>query len=322
MRCAPGWPDRSGNNKYIMKRILLIAVCAACCGTLAAQEIQARVSINAARVGTNVDRRIFQSLQASLVNFINNRKWTAEAFQRQEKIECNFVINIQEAVDANTFKAFLSVQAARPVYNTTYNAPLVNFIDEKFVFKYIEFQALDFNDNRVQGNDALTANLTATLAFYIYLVLGMDFDSFSIRGGDAYYNRAQNIVNNAPDARIIEGWKAFDGLRSRYWLSENFSNSRYALIHDVIYNYYRKGLDFMYENEQQTRSELINCLVLLNNLQQENAQNNIIPFFMQARSSEFINIFKKGTPAEKTQALEYLKVLDIPNANRYKQELK
>jgi hypothetical protein len=289
---------------------------------LQAQEIQAKVTVNTVKVGSGVDRRVFQSLQTSLITFINNRKWSDEAFLRNEKIECNFIIAIDEVVDASTFKATLSIQAARPVYNTAYNAPLINFVDNKVAFKYVEFGAIDFNDNRVQGSDALTANLPATLAYYIYIILGMDFDSFSIRAGDPYYQKAQNIVNNAPDSRSIEGWKAFDGPRSRYWLSENFSNSRYALIHDVIYNYYRKGLDFMYENEQQTRSEFINCLVLLNNLQQENAQNMIIPFFMQARSQEFINVLKKGTPAEKTQALEYLKVLDIPNSNKYKQELK
>jgi hypothetical protein len=305
-----------------MNRIFFIVLCLL--GSLAgqAQEIQAKVSVNAAKVGPGVERRMFLTLQTALVNFINNRKWTDESFQRTEKIECNFIINIQEVLDANTFRASIAIQAARPVFNTTYNAPMVNFIDDKVTFKYVEFNAIDFNDNRVQGSDALTANLPATLAFYVYTILGMDFDSFGIRGGDPYYQKAQNIVNNAPDSRLIEGWKAFDGFRNRYWLAENFSNSRYALIHDVIYNYYRKGLDFMYENEQQTRSEFINCLVLLNNLQQENSQNMIIPFFMQARSQEFINVLKKGSPSEKNQALEYLKVLDVSNANKYKQELK
>jgi hypothetical protein len=265
---------------------------------------------------------MFQTLQSSIALFINNRKWTNEAFQSNEKIECNFIINITEALDQNSFKASLAIQAARPVFNTAYKSPLVNYIDDQFIFKYTEYQAIEFNENRVQGSDALTANLPATLAFYIYMILGLDFDSFQIRGGDAWFQKAQNIVNNAPDTRNIEGWKAFDGQRNRYWLSENFNNSRYALIHDILYNYYRKGMDFMYENEQQTRTEFINCLVLLNNLYTENANNMIVPFFMQTRSQEFINVFKKGSPTEKTQALEYLRKIDIPNTNKYKQELR
>jgi hypothetical protein len=304
-----------------MKKTILITFCTLLVVGTQAQEILAKVSVNAARVN-NSERRVFQTLQRTLVNFINGRKWTAEAFQTKERIECNFIINITEVLDQNSFKASLAIQAARPVYNTSYNAPLVNFIDEKFAFKYLENQAIEFNDNRVQGNDAMTANLPATIAFYIYIILGLDFDSFSIRAGDPYFQRAQNIVNNAPDARVIEGWKPFDGQQTRYWLAENLNNSRYALFHDVLYNYYRKGLDFMYENEQQTRYELLNCLVLLNNLKQENVNNMIIPFFMQARSSEFINVFKKAAPSEKSQALEFLKNIDIPNANLYKQELK
>ena len=305
-----------------MKKIFILLAAITVAQAAVAQEIQAKVSVNAAKAGPGYEKRMFQTLQNSLTLFINNRKWTNEAFQNNEKIECNFVINITEALDQNSFKASLAIQAARPVFSTSYKSPLINFIDDQFTFKYTEYQAIEFNENRVQGSDALTANLPATLAFYIYIILGLDFDSFQIRGGDPWFQKAQNIVNNAPDTRNIEGWKAFDGQRNRYWLSENFNNGRYALIHDVLYNYYRKGMDFMYENEQQTRTEMINCLILLYNLYTENASNMIVPFFMQARSQEFINVFKKGTPTEKTQALEYLRKVDIPNANKYRQELK
>jgi hypothetical protein len=305
-----------------MKKNILLFIAIAFSLAPKAQEIQARVTVNATKVGPGYEKRMFQTLQTTLIQFINNRKWTNEAFQNNEKIECNFIINIDKAIEQNVFQASLAIQAARPVYNTAYKAPLINFIDEQFVFKYTEFQAMEFNENRVQGNDALVANMPATLAFYIYLILGIDFDSFQIRGGDTWFQKAQNIVNNAPDTRNIEGWKAFDGQRNRYWLAENFNNSRYALIHDILYNYYRKGMDFMYENEQQTRTEMINCLILLYNLYTENANNMIVPFFMQARSQEFINVFKRGIPTEKTQALEYLRKIDIPNVNKYNQELK
>ena len=305
-----------------MKRLMVCLLAIGCTAVSVAQEFQARVTVNSAQAGPGFEKRIFQTMQTSLTQFINNRKWTTEAFQNNEKIECYFILNITEASSQNIFKAELSIQAARPVFNTAYKAPLVNFIDKQVVFKYYENQAIEFNENRVQGNDALVANLPAVIAYYIYTILGMDFDSFQIRGGESWFTKAQNIVNNAPDGRDIEGWKAFDGQRNRYWLAENLNNSRYALVHDILYNYYRKGMDFMYENEQQTRTELINCLILLYNLYTENAQNMIVPFFMQARSQEIINIFKKASPTEKNQALEYLRKIDIQNSNKYKQELK
>jgi Domain of unknown function (DUF4835) len=289
-----------------------------------AQEIKAKVSVNSAKVGSGVDKKIFNTLQTSIINFINNRKWTDKAVAVNEKIECNFNIVITEVPEPNTYKATLSIQAARPVFNSTYKSPLVNFSDDKLIFKYVEFQAIDFNENRIQGNDALVANLSATLAYYINIILGMDFDSFGLKTGDVYFQKAQNIVNNAPANSIIEGWKAFDGQRNRYWLSENFNSSRYVAIHDVIYNYYRKAMDYMYENEQQARQEMINCLVLLSNLTKENSgtTNMFSSFFMQSRSQEFINFFKKANGSEKSQALEILKVVDVINANKYKDELK
>ncbi len=288
------------------------------------QEIKAKVSVNASKVGSGVDKKIFTTLQTALINFINNRKWTDKAVAVNEKIECNFNIVITEVPEPNTYKATLSVQAARPIFNTSYKSPLINFSDDKLVFKYVEFQAIDFNENRIQGNDALVANLSATLAYYINIILGMDFDSFALKSGDVYFLKAQNIVNNAPSNNIIEGWKAFDGQRNRYWLSENLNSTRYVTIHDIIYNYYRKAMDYMYENEQQARQEMINCLVLLSNLTKDNSgtTNMFSSFFMQSRSQEFINFFKKANGAEKTQALNILKEVDVINANKYKEELK
>jgi hypothetical protein len=213
-----------------------------------AQELRARITINASGVGTPAEKKAFQTLQAGLNTFMNNRKWTNETWQNNEKIVCNFLITIQEAQASNVYKATLTVQAARPIYNTNYESPLVNFLDEAFIFKYVEYQPLEFNDNRVSGADPLVSNLTAVLAYYVYVILGMDHDSFALRGGDPWFQKALNIVSNAPEGRDISGWKAFDGLRNRYWLMENLTNSRYNLIHDAIYSYYRLGMDYLYEN--------------------------------------------------------------------------
>jgi hypothetical protein len=154
------------------------------------------------------------------------------------------------------------------------------------------------------------------------MILGLDFDSFSLRGGDSYFQKAQAIVNNAPEGRDITGWRAFDGLRNRYWLMENLTTNKYALIHDAIYNYYRLGMDFMYENETEARNAILNTISLLNTLNNDIPNSMFVQFFFQGKSTEIIRIFKKATPEEKLRAQEMLVKLDITNANAYKQELK
>lgn len=286
-----------------------------------AQELEARLSINSAGVGSQVDKKVFQTLQSALFNLLNNRKWTGETFQQNEKIVCNFLLNI-ESGDANIYKAVLTVQAARPVYNSSYESPLINFRDDNVIFKYVEYQPMEFNDNRVSGIDPLSSNLTATLAYYVYMILALDFDSFSLRGGDPYFQKAQAIVNNAPESREIAGWKAFDGVRNRYWLIENFTNSRYTMLHDAMYSYYRLGMDLMYENETEARTAVVNSISLLNSLNNDNANTMAVQFFFQGRSREIVNIFKRSTPEEKQRVREMLIKLDVTNANTYKQDLK
>jgi hypothetical protein len=288
---------------------------------LAAQELQARVSVNGSQVGSNVDRKVFQSLQGAIQTFLNNRKWTDDTYQQNEKINCNFLLNISNA-DNNVFTATLTVQAARPVYNSTYVTPLINFQDEGVVFRYVEYQPLEFNENRVSGTDGLASNLTATLAYYVYIILGLDYNSFTLRGGDPYFQKAQNIINNAPDGREIVGWKAFDGQRNRYWLMENLTDSKYALVHDAMYNYYRLGLDNMYENENDARAAVLDAIMQFNTLNNDQQNSMIVPFFFQGKSNEIVKIFKKARADEKQRVQEIMSRLDISNANLYKQELK
>jgi len=286
-----------------------------------AQEFQANVTVIANRISSQIDRKVFQTLQSAIYDFLNNRKWTDETFQPNEKIVCSFLLNLSAALDNNTFQGSLSIQAARPVYNSSYQSPLMNFMDETVTFKYIQFQPLDFNEARVQGSDPLAANLTATFAFYAYMILGLDFDSYSLRGGDPYYRKALNIVSNAPEAANIVGWKPFDGVRNRYWLNENLTNARYSQVHDALYNYYRLGLDQMYDKETDARSAMLNALSILNTVNTENPNLMIMDFFFAGKANELSNVFKKGTPDEKNRALDFLTRLDISNINRYKQDL-
>ena len=301
-----------------------LMLCWACLLTLAvdAQEINARVTVLYNQVSSTVDRKVFQTLQTGLVNFINKRKWTTDVFDASEKIECSFLINLTNVEETNVYRATLTVQAGRPVYNTTYLTPLINFQDNDFVFRYVEFQPLEFNDTRVMGTEPLSANLTAVLAFYVYMILGLDYDSFAPRGGDPYFQKAINIVNQAPNGRGISGWTAFDGQRNRYWLAENFMNSRYSLVHDAYYTYYRLAMDRMLENEREARTQVINALSQLNTVHAENPNIMVIPFFFQGKSDEIIRVFQKADPQEKQRAVELLQRLDITNASKYKQEIK
>lgn len=287
-----------------------------------AQELRARVNVVSNRIGSNVDKKTFLTLQTALNNFINNRKWSADNFGPAEKIDCSFLLNLEPGTDINVYKASLTIQSARPIFNSTYSSPIINFQDNDVAFKYVEFQQLEFNDNRVSGTDALASNLTAVIAYYINLVLGFDYDSFSQRGGDVYFQKAQNIVNNAPEGRNITGWKSFDGTRNRYWLTENLLNSRYTIIHDAYYNYYRLGLDNMYDNEIKARSQVLNVLNLLNTFNTDNPNTMILQFFFQGKSEELIKLFSKASPPDKARALEYLQKLDISNASKYKEGLK
>ena len=301
--------------------LLLLLIVGLATPYLQAQELQANITVLANRLPSTVDHKIFQTLQSALHDFLNNRKWSNESFQNNEKITCNFLLNISSSGDNNTFQASLTVQAGRPVFNSSYQSPLINFEDASFGFRYVEYQPLDFNENRVQGTEPFAANLTAEFAYYVYLILGLNFDSYALRGGDPYYQKALNIVNNAPDSRDITGWKAFDGIRNRYWLIENLTNSKYTLIHDAYYSYYRSGLDQMYDKDAEARTAILNTLNMLNTVNAETPNTMIMQFFFQGRAAELSKIFQKSAPDEKSRALELLTRLDISNINKYKQDL-
>jgi hypothetical protein len=289
---------------------------------LRAQELQAKVTVLAQRVNSTVNKNIFTTLQTQLTNLLNNRRWTTDVYQPNEKIQCNFLVNIESVVSDNVYKATLTVQAARPIFNSTYQSALINFQDPDFTFKYVEFQPVEFNDNQVQGTDALAANLTATFAYYVYMILGFDYDSYAIKGGVPYFTKAQNIINNAPEAREINGWRSFDGNRNRYWLTENIMNNRYNVMHDVLYGYYRSCLDSMYSSQDNARANALAALTKLQGLNQENPATMIVQFFVQNRAQEFIGIFKTADPMQKTRAAEILSQVDIANSNNYKNQLR
>lgn len=302
-----------------------IFICLLSCFLIAevqAQELMAKVTVNSSRVGSNVDKKTFQTLESALTGFINNRKWTNDNFSTNEKIQCHILFNLEGTGEENVYKASVTIQSARPVFNSTYTSPIINWQDNDVTFRYIAYQQLEFNENRITGTDPLASNLTAVVAYWINVILGMDYDSFSPKGGSPYFQKAQNIVNGAPEGKNINGWKAFDGTRNRYWLAENLLNSRYNLIHDAIYNYYRKGMDQLYEDDSKGRTEILNVLSLLNDFNRDNSNTMILAFFLQGKTQEFIKIFSKSKQSEKQKAVDLLSKIDITSAGKYQEILK
>lgn len=300
--------------------LLLSSLCLLFISSVHAQELRANVSVQAGpKLSSSTDRKVLTTLQTALSEFINNRRWSDDAFTPAERIECNFLLNITDAVGNNTYKATLTVQATRPVFNASYTSSLLNTQDPNLVFKYVEFQPLEFNEQRIVGNDPLVSNLSATIAYYIYIILGMDYDSFSPRGGDAYFKKALNVVNNAPDGRDIAGWKAFEGNRNRYWLQDNLLNVKFSRFHEVMYLYHRMGLDQMYEDVNKGRAAIMNCLNLLMAIHEDVPNSMLMQVFFNAKGDELLKIFTSAPPQEKARAAQMLSQLDVPNANKYQQ---
>jgi len=283
-----------------------------------AQEIRANVTVVANQV-TGVDKKVFTTLQNAIKEFLNNRRWTNDAYTVGERIECNFMLNVQQDLGSNAYKAALTIQATRPVFNSGYVTSLLNTQDNNVAFRYVEFQPLDFSDNRVVANDPMVSNLTATLAYYVYIILGLDYDSFSPRGGDDFFKKALNIVSNAPDGKDIAGWKAFEGNRNRYWLQDNLLNAKFSRFHDVMYQYHRQGLDVMYDDMNKGRAAVMNSLNMLYAIQQDIPNSMLLQTFFTAKSDELLKIFSKAPPQDKSRAAQMLAQMDITNANKYQQ---
>lgn len=283
-----------------------------------AQEIRANVTVVAQQV-TGVDKKVFTTLQNSIKEFLNNRRWTNDSYTPAERIECNFMLNIQQEIGTNAYKAALTIQATRPVFNSGYVTSLLNTQDNNVAFRYVEFQPLEFSDNRVVANDPLVSNLTATLAYYVYIILGLDYDSFSPRGGDDFFKKALNIVSNAPDGKDIAGWKAFEGNRNRYWLQDNLLNAKFSRFHEAMYQYHRQGLDVMYDNMNKGRASIMNCLNMLYAIHQDIPNSMLLQVFFTAKADELQKLFAKAPPQDKSRAAQMLAQMDITNANKYQQ---
>lgn len=306
----------------MIKKITILISAILFWSSIQAQELQVRVTVNATRINSTIDKKVFTTLQNQLNDFINSRKWTGDNFKQNEKINCSFLLSLESIVEPYVYKGTLTIQAGRPVFGSTYQSPLVNYKDQDITFKYVEYQPISFNENQIQGIDPLIGNLSATFAYYAYTILGLDYDTFSPKGGDPFFQKALNIVNNAPESGAISGWKLFDGIRNRYWLNENLVNTKYNIVHDVFYSYYRNGMDSLAISDVKARDNILKSMVRLQAFNQENSNTAIVQFFMQSKTIELIGVFKNASPETKAKSVDILSALDISSVQRFKDEIK
>ncbi len=305
-------------NQLIKSRMLLAALFVLfASGNVVSQELYCNVQVSAQKIqGSNRD--IFQNMQRDIYEFMNSMVWTDNLFSFSERIECNLLIKLDEQLSADEFRGTIQVQLSRPVYNTTYESTVLNFIDNSFQFRYVEFQPLEFSPN------SHTSNLVSVLAYYAYLFIGVDFDTYSQGGGTPYFQIAEKIVTNAQNAPEA-GWKPYDGSRNRnrYWLVKNMLDNGYSGVRQFLYLYHLKGMDRMESDMTQARTAIYESLRAL----QEVYRRRPDPFMyyltliLDAKADEIVSIFSQGFPEEKNRVVQILTEIDPANESKYQKIL-
>ena len=289
-----------------MRKILILFILSIVVLKVNAQELNCSVQVNHQQIqGTNI--QIFQSLQTAISEFMNNRKWTDNVYSNKERIEVQILINLQEYNGIDKFSGTLSLQTARPVFETNYKTTLLNYKekDNLFQFQYVEQQSLDFNEN------TFSSNLTSVLAFYAYIAIGADYDSFGLNSGTPYYLKAQNIVTNAQSA-TEPGWKAYESNdeSNRYYLVDNLLNKTNGPIRTFLYRYHRLGLDRMADKTEIARAEISESFSDLQRVYREKPNSYLLKMIMTAKTAEFVNIYESAPDIEKKKVYNILKEID------------
>ncbi len=281
---------------------------------LHAQELNVSVSVNHPAT-QNTDPQVFKDLETTITEFLNTQKWTEDVFEPEERIEANVQINITDELSATEFKADVLIQSIRPVYGGDYQTVLLSHADKGVVFTYEQFQPLVYTKN------IFIDNLTSVLSFYAYIIIGLDYDSFSPFGGDPYFQTAQDIVNNVPSSQTskYKGWRSLDGNRNRFWIIENLLNPRVRPLRQSLYDYHRLGLDTMHENVETGRSIVATALEAIGSVHKDMPTGMIIQLFTNAKRNEVVEIFKKGDRQQKTKIKQLMTKMDASNATKYRE---
>jgi len=281
-------------------------------GIMNSQELNCNIQISAQRIqGSN--RQVFESMQKDLFEFMNNTVWTNHVFNYAERIDCNILINLTDQLSADEFKGTIQIQLSRPVFNTTYNSTILNFIDNNFQFQYVEFQPLLFDQSTY-------SSLISVLSYYTYMILGFDYDTFAPMGGTEFFQMAEKIVTNAQNAPE-PGWKPYDGSRNRnrYWLVKNVLDKEYEGVRQFMYDYYINGFDKMESKTSEARTSMVESLKLTQDVYRKKPDPfmYLVQVIMDAKSDELINIFSAAFPEEKSRVVEILTEIDPANKAKY-----
>ncbi len=275
------------------------------------QELNCSVQVLSPALQNSTDKKIFQTLQQQIFEFMNNRKWTNDVFQSDERIECSLVFSITDKPSQDEYKGTLQIQARRPVYKSSYNSLLVNILDKTLDIHYVEYQPMEYVEN------SFTNNLTSLLAFYAYVIIGTDYDSYSLEGGTPYFQKAQTIVANAQNAAEL-GWKSNEPLnQNRYWIVENLLNSTFQPMRECMYRYHRIGFDNMSQDLVSSRAAVLSALQLLKKVFDNKPGNYSLTLFFLAKSDEVVNLFSPAEAEEKTKILALVNEIDPANTVKY-----
>ena len=280
--------------------------------SLNAQEFNINVTVSSAQVA-GTDQRAFESLKEGITNFMNNRVWTNVKLEPEERIEGAIVVNVKSKT-GNVIEAELNIALRRPTFKANYSTPLFNYIDDDFIFEYMESQPLDFNEN------SYMSNLTSTLAFYAYYCLGLYFDSFGLYGGDPFFKITEQIVTSAQSA-TESGWKAFDDKRNRYWLNENMMNASYKPLRQFMYEFHRLGLDKMSTKPEEGKAAITKSLEYLKQVNSERPNLLFIQVMTDTKRNEWKSIYSEGSQQDKTKAVNIFRELDPSHASEYEELL-
>jgi hypothetical protein len=277
------------------------------------QELNCNVQISAQKIqGSN--RQVFITMQKDVYEFMNNTVWTNSIYSYAERIDCNILINLTDQLSADEFKGTIQIQLKRPIYNTTYSTTMLNFIDNSFQFRYVEFQPLEFDPN------VHRSNLISVLAYYAYLMIGIDCDSFSPEGGTEFYQLAEKIVTNAQNAPE-PGWKPYDGSRNRnrYWLIKNILDKEYEGVRQFVYNYDINGLDKMESRIGEARTSIVESLRLIQDVfrRKPDPFMYFLQLIIDAKSDELVNVFSEAFPEEKGRVVQIMTEIDPANKTKY-----
>lgn len=261
------------------------------------QELNCTVNVIAQQTG-NENNVVFKTLENQLTEFINSTKWTNKSFGLQEKINCSMVINIK-GYDNDVFSASLQVTSSRPVFNSTYSSPVYNYNDREFNFQYLEFQNLVYNPQQFESN------LISVLSFHVFMILGMDADSFALEGGDEYFSQAQTIANYSQQLNG-QGWKLEDGLQSRFALINDLLSPTYSEMRTAMYDYHIEGLDIMSENSKSGKTQIISALEDLQKVHRKRPNSYLMRVFFDAKSNEITDILSGGPSVNISEAVDIL----------------